>query len=61
MRKLISLFMLLPFLLCSLSLNAWAEDKKEDETENGEIIMGPAYEPHVVGYKGSPENKAYKP
>ena len=61
MRKLITLFMLLPFLLCSLSLSAWAEDKKEDETEDGEIIMGPAYEPQIVGYENSSDNKDYKP
>ncbi|MDP6942789.1 MAG: MopE-related protein [Myxococcota bacterium] len=61
MRKLITLFMLVPFLLCCLSLTAWAEDKKEDETEDGEIIMGPAYEPEIIGYEGSEKNKDYKP
>ena len=61
MRKLITIFMLLPFLLSTFAFNAMAEDKKEDETENGEIIMGPAYEPAIVGYEGSTNNKDYKP
>ena len=61
MRKPITTFILLPFVFCSLSLAASAADKKEDNTETGEFIMGPAYEPAIVGYENSSNNKDYKP